>query len=353
MTRASCHVSLPQPIGDERVDDKLSRMVGDHRQDCQGTDGHGEVRADHERLLAAGEGDGDRVVAAESQAAARRRNPAATSTTWTADDGDDQQDNVAGRYDRVALQRGQPFAAVDRADNTISSTPTCASALSSDLVPRRPAADRRPLPQELRHDDRQHDEQQQARARCCRNSTSARMPTSSNSQAGMTMKHARFVIIVTRNATASLPPARRVHTAAEASVLGTVAARITPTAKFRRQQRLASQPSGGASPLLMQRASQAGPGCRTARHSTPVSSGSAMMNVTARITSPATSCATGRIAAGQAMPATRHGDERDEKPALGEESEHRRISDCGFRIADLSSDAVEVPRCYPSDGFRQ
>ncbi len=131
------------------------------------------------------------------------------------------------------------------------------------LMPRRPVANRPPLPQELSHDDRQHDKQDQPDDDVPK-STSARTPISSHSHAGTTIKHARLVIIVTRNATASLPPARRVQTAAVASVHGTVVARITPAASSGGSTRLASQPSGGATPLLITDASHAGPGRRTA-----------------------------------------------------------------------------------------
>src|SRR6476620_5362913 len=106
------------------------------------------------------------------------------------------------------------------------------------------------------------------------------MPMSSQNQKGTTRKQLRFVIIVTRNATASLPPARRVQTAAVASVHGADAARIIPIANSGGNIRLASQPSGGARPLLMNDPSHAGPGRRTAFHSRLVSSGSAIMNVT-------------------------------------------------------------------------
>src|ERR1043165_4506312 len=106
---------------------------------------------------------------------------------------------------------------------------------------------------------------------------SAFMPISSQNQIGTTMKQVRFVIIVTRNATASLPPARRVQTAAVASVQGAEAARIIPIANWGGSNRLATQPSGGATPLLMIDANHAGPGCRTAFHNALVASGSAIM----------------------------------------------------------------------------
>src|SRR4051794_5949074 len=106
------------------------------------------------------------------------------------------------------------------------------------------------------------------------------MPIRSQNHMGTITKQLRLVIIVTRKATASLPPARRVQTAAVASVQGADAARIIPIASSGGNKRLASQPNGGATPLLINEPNQAGPGCRTAFHSALVSNGNAMINVT-------------------------------------------------------------------------
>jgi hypothetical protein len=86
-------------------------------------------------------------------------------------------------------------------------------------------------------------------------------------------------------------------------VLGTVVARITPLASSAGSMRLASQPSGGAMAMLINDPSHAGPGRRTARHSRAVCNGNAITKVTiARITSPDTISAAGRMALGHAMP---------------------------------------------------
>ena len=71
-----------------------------------------------------------------------------------------------------------------------------------------------------------------------KNSDPARLPRSSftlrpishTSRLGVIKAHDRFVISVTKIATVSSPPALRVHTAADACVLGTQAATIRPPA---------------------------------------------------------------------------------------------------------------------------
>src|SRR5690606_20701450 len=80
--------------------------------------------------------------------------------------------------------------------------------------------------------------------------SSARVPVSSASQAGVVMKHVELVSSVTRIATASLPPARRVQTAAEAKVQGATAITISPIASSETSSGEAAQAITGSSSIL-------------------------------------------------------------------------------------------------------
>jgi hypothetical protein len=102
-----------------------------------------------------------------------------------------------------------------------------------------------------------------------------------SSQNGVTTKQARFVMIVTIKATASLPPARRVQTAADASVLGTLPATNRPIARSGRSVVATNQANNGNSPLLIAIPNITACGRRTACQINAISSGNAMKNIVA------------------------------------------------------------------------
>ena len=106
----------------------------------------------------------------------------------------------------------------------------------------------------------------------------------SHTQAGVTTKQARFVMTVTMILTASLPPANRVQTVAEAIVQGTAAAMTSPMAKSPLSRVLAGQAINGTTTALMITASRAGPGRRTAFHMALPGIGSAMRRSTPAMT---------------------------------------------------------------------
>ncbi len=86
--------------------------------------------------------------------------------------------------------------------------------------------------------------------------------------------------MVTRIETASLPPARRVHTDAEASVQGVAPATISPAAKLGESNWEANQAMGGIAPRLIKDANPGASGRRTDFHIALASRGRAIKKST-------------------------------------------------------------------------
>ena len=126
-------------IGDERVDEELHRMVGDHRQNRQRADGQREVRADHQRLLAAGEGDGDRVGPRNAEGPtmlAGRASRAVMCTTVTAATISDHV--VAARGSRCVRPTSSVSPQLTAPISTMVRTPNWANKTERFLVARGP-----------------------------------------------------------------------------------------------------------------------------------------------------------------------------------------------------------------------
>src|SRR5688572_453550 len=86
------------------------------------------------------------------------------------------------------------------------------------------------------------------------------VPVMISSHSGVTKKQTLLVNSVTRVDTASFPPARRVHTEADAKVQGVTAATCKPGPKSPRNKSEIGQANKGNAPNEIAKASSGGPG---------------------------------------------------------------------------------------------